>query len=112
VCADVLSAITAAVPGVGIARFSGEDRYATAVEGSKSGWTSAPVVYLANGESFPDGLSAGPLAALNGAPLLLVPGCSVPAAVDAEIARLKPAKVVAIGGPGAVCEEVLSTLSS
>ena len=78
------------------------DRYATSVEISKSLWSSASSVYIATGAFFPDGLAAAALASRDGAPLLLVKGGIVPDVVLNELRRLKPQRIVIIGGPAAV----------
>ncbi len=91
-----------------VRRISGADRYATAVNLSAStfGANSVRTVYLATGSAFPDGLSVGPVAGANRAPLLLVPSSSLPDSVAAELKRLDPSQVVIIGGPSAVNESV------
>ena len=84
-------------------RISGANRYATAIAVSKSGYPgTADVVYLATGSDYPDALAAAPAAAKEGGPLLLTPKGSLPKAVSDEIKRLKPSKVVVVGGTGAV----------
>ncbi len=85
------------------ARLSGSDRYATSVQISQSEFDpGVPVVYLANGANFPDALSAGPAAALEGGPLLLTRATSLPDNVAAELDRLNPANIVIVGGTGVV----------
>nr|WP_269813260.1 cell wall-binding repeat-containing protein [Ornithinimicrobium sediminis] len=92
-----------------ISRISGPDRYATSVAISQHQFSdpaAADSVYLARGDLFADALVAG---SLTDGPVLLVPRCSgVPASVSAEIARLAPEEVVALGGPAAVCDETLA----
>ena len=83
-------------------RLAGGDRYATSVEISKSLWSSASSVYIATGAFFPDGLAAAALASRDGAPLLLVKGGIVPDVILNELRRLKPQRIVIIGGPAAV----------
>ncbi|SFR99826.1 Putative cell wall binding repeat 2 [Agrococcus baldri] len=84
-------------------RLAGANRYATSVAISQRSFPgTAPVVYLASGTSFPDGLAAGPAAAHEGGPVLLTPQGSVPQVVLDEIARLQPAKVVIVGGTPSV----------
>ncbi|WP_347756276.1 cell wall-binding repeat-containing protein [Agrococcus sp. ProA11] len=84
-------------------RISGANRFLTSVAVSKDSFPStAPVVYLASGTSFPDGLSAGPAAAHDGGPVLLTPAGSVPQEVLAEIRRLKPQEIVIVGGTPSV----------
>lgn len=87
-------------------RLSGETRYDTAVRISKYAWPhGASEVYLARADNFPDALAGS---SLSDGPVLLVPQCGpVPQAVLDEIARLVPAKVIALGGTVAVCEQVL-----
>lgn len=84
-------------------RIAGENRWATAAAVSR---TSHPVgattVVLASGSDFADSLVAGPLATSLGAPVLITEPHSLPAAVRTEIERLKPNKIVIVGGPNAV----------
>jgi len=101
--------------GPQVSRISGLNRYATAIEISKAGFadpiTSTPVVFVASGTNFPDALSAGPVAAALGGPLLLTSPTSLPAEVSAEINRLNPDKIWVVGGTGAVSAAVYSALS-
>jgi len=95
-----------------VLRVAGPDRYATAVSLTASSIAAGSVstVYLATGTSFPDGLSAGPVAGTNGAPLLLVTTTAVPAVVAAELRRLNPTTVVIVGGSGAVSDGVMNAI--
>lgn len=99
----------AAPTAVGKARLAGTDRYGTSV--AISSWAfpgsgDADRVYLARADVFADALTAG---VLTDGPVLLVPGgCATPrAVVRAEIERLDPGTVVALGGEHAVCEAQL-----
>jgi putative cell wall-binding protein len=95
-----------------ITRYSGSDRYATGVALSAAFYPSgAPVVYVAVGSNFPDGLAAAPAAARAGGPLLLTLTDSVPASVEAEIRRLKPSQIVVVGSAAVVSERVYSRLA-
>lgn len=88
-------------------RVAGGDRYATSVATSRAAFPgTAPVVYLASGQSFPDGLAAGPAAAHQGGPVLLTPRDAAPASVLAEIRRLNPDRVVIVGGTPSVSANV------
>lgn len=92
-------------------RIAGADRYSTAVEISRRAFPSrAPVVYLASGESFPDGLAAGPAAAAQGGPVLLTTRASAPRVVLDEIDRLRPERVVIVGAEPSVSAEVETTV--
>jgi putative cell wall-binding protein len=82
-----------------IARHSGRDRYATAAIISQNVFpTSTDVVYVANGETYPDALVAGPAAISDSAPLLLVRRNSVPSHTRNELARLDPRTIIIVGG--------------
>ena len=94
-----------------VSRLAGPDRYSVAVAVSQSGFPStADVVYVAAGAAFPDALGAAPAAAHADAPLLLVPGTSIPSVVAAELQRLKPATIVVVGGVGAISAAVFDRL--
>lgn len=97
--------------GVPKQRISGGDRFDTAVEASKAGYpTAAGTVLIANGLDYPDALSAGALGAKWKAPLLLARPSSLPASTRAEIVRLKPNRIVVVGGAGAVSDGVVAEL--
>jgi putative cell wall-binding protein len=89
------------------ARFAGPGRIDTAVAIARAGFPEgAAVAYLARADAFPDALAAG---ALEGGPILLVPRSGpLPEVVSAEIARLDVERVVALGGQGAVGDDVLA----
>ncbi|MFN3707868.1 cell wall-binding repeat-containing protein [Microcella sp.] len=98
---------------VSAARLAGPDRFATAVEISRAAFPSgAPVVVVANGLSFPDALSAGPAAVQLGGPVLLVGPTSIPSVVRAELNRLRPQRIIVVGGTGVVSGAVASELRS
>lgn len=100
-CRTATVAGSAALPAPD--RLAGANRYSTSVAISKAAFPrTAPVVYLASGTSFPDGLSAGPAAAHQGGPVLLTPREAVPADVLAEIRRLAPRQIVIVGGDPSV----------
>ncbi len=99
--------------GVTVSRLGGSDRYDVAVGISQKYFTApSSVVYIATGANYPDALSAAPAAALQNAPLLLVPPTSLPASVKAEIQRLAPSQIVVAGGPASVSEAVYTELST
>jgi putative cell wall-binding protein len=68
------------------------------------------VAYVATGERFADALAAGAAGARNKGPLLLVRRDGVPAETARELQRLKPGRIVVIGGPGAVSDATLGAL--
>jgi len=95
-------------------RLFGADRYQTAIEISEYAFPAGnvPVVYIANGGNFPDALSAGPAATLEGGPLLLTNGATISAAVATELTRLNPETIVIVGGTGVVSTSVKTALQS
>jgi putative cell wall-binding protein len=94
-------------------RIGGADRYETSARISAATFKSGvPAVYVTTGENFPDALSGGAAAGATGAPVLLVTRDRVPAAIRAEIARLKPQKIIVLGGTGVVSGSVATALTS
>lgn len=93
-------------------RISGATRFETAVELSKIvARPGEEVVYLATGTNFPDALASGPLAVAQPGPILLVDGVRIPPTVRREIERIRPNRVVALGGKLAVAPSVLWDIS-
>src|SRR5687768_13819040 len=92
-------------------RIAGADRYETAVRISSAAFEEgAATVVIASGESFPDGLAAGPLAALHDAPVLLTTKDALPAMTGDELDRLDPERVLVVGGSAAVADWVLGEI--
>lgn len=82
----------------GIIREAGADRIGTAVALSRSGHNSADHVVVAPSDDYIPALLAAPLAAIDHAPVLLVPPDGpVPEAVIEEIERLDAERVTIIG---------------
>ncbi|WP_066039538.1 cell wall-binding repeat-containing protein [Herbiconiux solani] len=96
-----------------LVRVSGADRYESSARLSAAEFPAgAPVAYVASGENFPDALSGGAVAGSRGAPLLLVSKESIPAAVGAELTRLRPGRIVVLGGPASVSDGVVGALTA
>lgn len=92
-------------------RLSGGDRYATAAAVSTASFApGVPVAYVATGASFPDALAAGPIAAHAGGPVLLTQRGGVPSATAAELTRLRPERIVVMGGTAAVSDAAFDAL--
>ncbi len=95
-----------------VIRLAGSDRYATAAAVSKWHFTDgASTVYIATGLNYLDALVAGPRAAAENAPLLLVTSTTVPDATATELNRLKPDRIVLVGSAGVVGDNVKTELS-
>ena len=103
--ATELASYTAA--GGTVDRLAGADRYATSVAISASSFPTSDVVFVATGWTFPDALGGGPVAAIQGGPLLLVSSTKVPASVASELQRLHPHHVVFLGGTSVLSQSVV-----
>lgn len=91
-------------------RLAGANRYATAAAVASFQFSGVvPVVYLARGDVFADAVAGG---ALIDGPVLLTGSCALPSATQAALAAARPARVVALGGSGAVCDGVLAQAAS
>ena len=89
-----------------VRRVSGADRYATSAATSAEATGLAATVVLATGATPYDALAGGAAAAALDAPILLVPGACLTAAVADELARLNPDTVLVLGGRGVVARTV------
>lgn len=89
--AAMLGPVSAYAADITTDRIAGADRYETAVEISKAGWTTANNVILASGQdrNLVDSLSVSPLATVLDAPILLANGSTLPQVTADELARLK-----------------------
>lgn len=96
---------------LGVDRLTGRDRYEVAVNISRAAFPDkASVVYIANGSIYADGLSAAPAAVKEGSPVLLTTRSKLFPSVKAEIQRLKPARIMVVGGPNAINPTVFAQL--
>ncbi|MCY7365376.1 MAG: cell wall-binding repeat-containing protein [Frankiaceae bacterium] len=93
-------------------RLAGQDRYGTAAAVSRDAFPngSVPVVHVVNGLGFADALAAGPAAAVLGGPVLPVATDTIPGVIAAELERLRPGRIVLVGGAAAVSSEVEQAL--
>lgn len=88
--------------GKAVERIHGPDRYGTAAEISATWPAGTEFAYIASGEDYPDAMPAGALGGLNDAPVLLTRSDVLPAVTRAELERLRPERIVVLGGPVAV----------
>jgi putative cell wall-binding protein len=70
------------------------------------------VVYIATGANHPDGLGGAAAGAIEGGPLLLTRRDSLPSSVATELKRLKPQRVVIVGGVNAVSTTVETRINT
>jgi putative cell wall-binding protein len=105
----------AALPDApGTKRLAGGDRYSTAAAVAQDSFPAGPVpvVYVATGEVAADALAAGPAADVQGGPVLLVGRDTVPAVTRTELTRLRPQRIVVLGGTAAITDAVTTELQS
>lgn len=96
----------------GETRLAGSTRYGTAVAISAKSFTSPiDVAYVASGVNYPDALTAGPAAAKRGAPILLVGTTGVNEETKAELNRLAPETIYAVGGESAISRTTVTELA-
>ncbi|WLR41597.1 leucine-rich repeat domain-containing protein [Bacillus carboniphilus] len=83
----------------GSKRLFGEDRFKTAIAISNQGWSNgADTVIITRSDSFPDALAGAPLSYKLNAPILLTDSKTLTDATSEEIQRLKPTKIIVLGG--------------
>ena len=93
-------------------RLAGGDRYATAAALSQARFGSgASTVFIATGGSFPDALAGSPAAAAANGPILLTARDGLPGPTANELSRLRPSRIVILGGPGVVSDAVAGQLA-
>jgi len=84
-------------------RLAGTNRYDTAAKlVAKAFPGTASLVLVATGANFPDALAASAAAANADTPLLLVSPNSIPAATRTQLVRLRPQRIVIVGGSTAI----------
>ena len=90
-----------------VSRLAGSDRYTTAVAISKSSYSpGVPVAYLASGAGFADALAGAPAAAKSKGPILLTDSESITPVALEELKRLRPDRIVLLGGQGVISYEL------
>jgi putative cell wall-binding protein len=107
----VLAALGAYATSGSATRLSGDNRYATAAAISRDAFDpGVPVVYVATGMNFPDALAGVAAAGSGGGPVLLVQPGEIPGATRNELDRLRPSRIVVLGGTSVISDGVLAAL--
>jgi putative cell wall-binding protein len=102
----------AGVTASGVTRIGGDDRYAVSAAVSHSAFAPEPqVAFVTSGARFADALSASAAAAAHG-PVLLVQRDAVPESVAIELSRLRPQKIIVLGGPDSISAAVETALGT
>lgn len=93
-------------------RIAGGNRYATAAAVSADTFgAGVAVAYIATGTNFPDALAGVAAAGLSGAPILLTSPTAIPGETAGELSRLRPGRIVVLGGSGVISDGVASALT-
>jgi putative cell wall-binding protein len=112
IATSVRTALDAYTAGT-VTRLAGADRFATSAAISAENFSAGvAVAYVASGLNFPDALSGASVAGAADAPILLVHATSIPAAIQTELDRLQPRRIVVLGGAAAVSEGVTAALAA
>lgn len=93
-------------------KLAGTNRYKTAIEVSKAGWSSADKAILVNGTALADALCVAPLADEYNAPILLTEKDNLNADTLNELTRLGVKEVTIIGGNAVVSPSQEATLKA
>lgn len=94
-----------------VKRIAGTDRIDTALKIAEEGWPDgSETIVLAKSGDFPDALAGAALAKINNAPILLTPQNQLDRRVGEALLRLKPLKVIILGGEAAVSAQVENKL--
>lgn len=93
-------------------KLAGTDRYKTAIDVSKAGWSTAQNAILVNGTALPDALCVGPLADEYNAPILLTEKDKLNADTLTELKRLGVKEVTIIGGNSVISQAQENDLKS
>jgi hypothetical protein len=104
----------ASIPISIIGRLAGPDRFSTAAAVSVATFgPGVPVAYIANAFNFPDALAGAAAAGTAVGPVLLAAASGpLHPATAAELARLKPARIVVLGSAGVVSDAVAAQLAA
>ena len=111
VSASVQAALASYTAGT-VTRIAGVDRYATAAAISRVSFApGVPIAYVATGDKYPDALAGAVAAALGPGPMILMPAGTIPDVVATELGRLKPARIVVLGGTSVVSAGIQTALA-
>lgn len=100
--------------GLSVVRLFGDDRYKTSVSVANyisDNFKKVTEVMIATGQNFPDALSAAPIAASQGMPILLTDKVLLPDSVSTYLKNRGINKSYIIGGTGVIGSKVLAGLS-
>lgn len=94
---------------ISITRIAGQDRYDTSIQVAKTVGASKGV-FVTTGLDFPDAVSAAPIAAAQGMPVLLVPPDSLPATTQSYLTSTKIPHLYVLNGSNELSANLVSQL--
>ena len=107
----VLASLAAYATTGSVTRLAGANRYATAAAISADTFSSGvSVAYVATGTNFPDALAGVAAAGSGGGPVLLTSPTRLPDETVAELGRLRPGRIVVLGGTSVISDGVAAAL--
>ncbi len=110
---DGVVAELGALASGGATRIHGPDRFATAAAMSAAAFPGgADTAYVASGRVWPDALTGGAAAVVQGAPMLLTDTHALPATTRTELQRLHPGRIMLLGGTSSVDSSVANALAT
>lgn len=95
-----------------VTREGGKNRYDTANMISYRFPFYSDVIYLASGQSYPDALAASAAGGFKNVPVLLTETTRLPSDIQATLKVFQPERVVIVGGPGVVSEQVVAQVQA
>ncbi|MCS5734674.1 cell wall-binding repeat-containing protein [Herbiconiux daphne] len=96
-----------------LSRRGGADRFEVSAAISAAEFSpGVDVAYIASGTAFADALSGSAAAGSRGAPVLLTATDTLPTSIRTELTRLKPKKIIVLGGTASINDTVLTTLAA
>ncbi|GAA1422354.1 hypothetical protein GCM10009640_14980 [Agrococcus citreus] len=99
---EVVASVRSNLPRASVTRLAGQDRFATSVAIARHAFPDATEAFVTSGEGFPDALSAAPIAAQRGAPVLLTPTADITATLDGYLRDHELSNVTIVGGTPSV----------
>ncbi|SHN79463.1 cell wall-binding repeat-containing protein [Desulfitobacterium chlororespirans] len=95
--------------GISVKRFSGQDRYDTALAVAREVGTSQGI-FVTSGAAFADTLAVAPIAAAKGMPVLLVPKDELTPNLKSYLTRLRNTSMIIVGSENEVSKTIANQL--
>ncbi len=98
------------LPGSSVTRIAGADRWETSVLIAEHAFPDAVEAFVTSGEVFPDALSAAPVAAAGGAPVLLTSGGNAPTRLQDYLRAAELDAITVVGGTPSVSSAAFASI--